>query len=148
MKRIVANEETCMGCGLCEVYCAVQHSAHRDDVIGAYNKERKKPISRIKLEVNKPVSFAIQCRNCEDAPCVSACLSGAMTKNEETGLVVHDEGKCIGCWTCLLTCPYGALRVDVSGRVVAKCDMCPGLDEPACVKGCPNGALVCKEIRP
>lgn len=147
MKRITANEEACMGCGLCEVHCAVQHSTS-GDLMKAYKKERHKPISRIRLEVSRPVSFAIQCRHCEDAPCVSACLSGAMAKDEETGLVVHNKDKCIGCWTCILVCPYGALRTDVSGRVVAKCDMCPGLDKPACVEGCPNGALVCREVNP
>ncbi|MGZ4850912.1 MAG: 4Fe-4S dicluster domain-containing protein, partial [Candidatus Bathyarchaeia archaeon] len=90
MKRIIANQEACMGCGLCEVYCIVQHSKSKD-VVKAYNSERPKPISRVTVELNKPVSFAIQCRHCEDAPCVTACLSGAMQKDEKTGLVTHDK---------------------------------------------------------
>ena len=146
MKRIIANEETCMGCGLCEVHCAVQHSTSKD-MVKAYNREKHRPISRIRLEVSKPVSFAIQCRHCEDAPCVSACLSGAMRRDEETGLVAHNKDKCIGCWTCVLVCPYGALRMDSSGKVVAKCDMCSSLEKPACVAGCPNDALIYKEVR-
>jgi carbon-monoxide dehydrogenase iron sulfur subunit len=92
MKKIIAKQEVCMGCGLCEVYCIVQHSKSKD-IIKAYNSEHPKPISRVRLEVNKPVSFAIQCRHCEDAPCVTACLSGAMQKDEKTGLVTHNQEK-------------------------------------------------------
>src|SRR5512138_1406684 len=84
VKKIVAKQEACMGCGLCEVYCTVAHSKSKD-AIKAYNSERPKSISRIRREVNKPVSFAIQCRNCDDAPCVSACLAAAMTKDSMTG---------------------------------------------------------------
>ena len=101
----------------------------------------------MKLEVNKPVSFAIQCRHCEDAPCVTACLSSAMKKDEETGLVTHDPEKCIGCWTCIMVCPFGAIKMDSSGKVVSKCDLCAELEVPACVANCPNGALVYKEVK-
>ena len=146
MKRIIAKEEICMGCGLCEVYCTVQHSKTKD-IIKAY-KETPKPISRVRLEVAKPISFAIQCRNCEDAPCVIACLSGAMTMDEETGLIKHNKDKCIGCWTCVMVCPYGALKMDISGKVVAKCDLCQELESPACVANCPNRALIVKEVEP
>ncbi|MEM2968080.1 MAG: 4Fe-4S dicluster domain-containing protein [Candidatus Bathyarchaeia archaeon] len=147
MKRIVAKEEFCIGCGLCEVYCTVQHSKSKD-IIKAYNRENPRPLGRVRLEVNKPVSFAIQCRHCEDAPCVTACLSGAMKKDESTGLVIHDAAKCMGCWTCIMVCPYSAIKMDVSGKVVAKCDFCSGLDVPACVANCPNGALVLMEVKP
>ena len=146
MKRIIAIEEACMGCGLCEVYCTVQHSKTKD-IIKAFNKETPKPISRVRLEVHKPISFAIQCRNCEDAPCVTACLSGAMTKDKETGLIKHNKDKCIGCWTCVMVCPYGALKKNVSGKVVAKCDLCQELESPTCVANCPNRALVLKEVK-
>jgi len=147
LKRIIANEEVCMGCGLCEVYCTVQHSKSKD-IVKAYNRETPRPISRVRLEANRPVSFAIQCRHCEDAPCVTACLSGAMTRDEETGLVTHNKEKCMGCWTCVMVCPYGALKMDISDKVVAKCDLCQELDTPACVANCPNNALTIKEVKP
>ena len=146
MKRILVTEELCMGCKLCEVHCIVQHSNSKD-LIKAFKKEVPRPLSRVRVEEAKPVSFAIQCRNCEEAPCVIACLSGAMHFDEETGLVVHDAETCVGCWTCIMVCPYGALAMDVLGRkVVVKCDLCPGLDVPACVANCPNEALEYREV--
>ena len=123
-----------------------QHSKSKD-IVKAYNSEHPKPISRVRREVNKPVSFAIQCRHCEDAPCVTACLSGAMTKDPKTGEVTHNKDKCMGCWTCIMVCPYGAIKMDKEDKVVAKCDLCQGLAEPACVANCPNQALVFKEVK-
>lgn len=146
MRRIVTIEEHCMGCGLCEVYCTVQHSKTKD-IVKAYNKEKPKPVSRVRLEVNKPVSFAIQCRNCEEASCVTACLSGAMRKDEKTGLVTHNPEKCIGCWTCIMVCPYGAIKMDISGKAAVKCDSCSEIEVPVCVANCPNGALAVKEVK-
>jgi len=144
MKRILYKEEACIGCGLCEVHCLVQHSKSKD-TIKAYKREVPRPLSRVRLEVNRPLAFAIQCQHCEEPPCVTACLSGAMQKDEETGLVTHDAEKCIGCWTCIMVCPYGAIKIDtVKRRVVAKCDLCTELKTPACVTNCPNGALIYK----
>lgn len=144
MRRIIAKQEACMGCGLCEVYCTIQHSKSKDPV-KAYNSENPRPISRVRLEVNKPTSFSIQCRNCEDPACVSACLTGAMQKDPKTGQVTHNAEKCMGCWTCIMVCPYGAIRMDKQNKVVAKCDLCQGLQTPACVANCPNQALIVKE---
>ena len=145
MKRILVHEEACMGCGLCEVYCKVEHSRSKD-TIKAYKREYPRPLSRIRIEEARPISFAVQCRHCEDFPCVIACLSGAMRLDEETGLVIHDPEKCMGCWNCIMVCPYGALVMD--SNAVAKCDLCPDLDMPACVAGCPNQALVYEEVTP
>ena len=78
---------------------------------------------------------------------MTACPSGAMTKDEETGLIKHNKDKCRGCWTCVMVCPYGALKMDISGKVVAKCDLCQELESPACVANCPNRALAVKEVK-
>jgi anaerobic carbon-monoxide dehydrogenase iron sulfur subunit len=145
MRKISVNEDVCIGCGLCQVYCTLEHSKSKD-VIKAYLKEDPKPVSRIRVETNKPVSISIRCQHCKDKPCVYACLAGAMTLDKETGLVTHDPEKCMGCWTCVMVCPYGAVKPDSSGKIVAKCDLCPHLDVPACVANCPNDALVCEEV--
>lgn len=68
-----------------------------------------------------------------------------MQRDSTTGLVVVDRNKCMGCWTCIVACPNGALTRDLDNRVVAKCDLCPGREVPACVANCPNEALVLVE---
>ena len=132
-----------MGCELCNVYCKVQHSVTKD-LIKAYKKENPEPISRLRVEKSKPVSFPIQCRHCEDPTCVNACLSGAMYVDEKTGIVKHNAEKCMGCWTCVMVCPFGAVIMDPSDHTVKKCDLCEDLEIPACVANCPNEALLYK----
>ncbi len=104
------------------------------------------PIARVRPVIDRPLSIGIQCHHCNDAPCVAACLTGAMSIDEETGKVVHDLVKCIGCWTCVMVCPFGAIVVSESQKVPAKCDLCPELKIPACVANCPNEALTFDEV--
>ena len=148
MRKISFRKEVCMGCGLCEVYCLVQHSRSKD-IVKAYKREVPQPLSRVRVEVKAPSSLAVQCLHCHDPPCVRACLSGAMEQDNATGLITHNVEKCVGCWTCIIVCPYGAIAMDaVNRRVVAKCDLCAELAVPACVANCPNEALVCHEVTP
>ena len=69
-----------------------------------------------------------------------ACISGAMQRASD-GTVRVDPDRCVGCWTCILACPYGAVVGEIGGRKVVKCDLCSGDAVPACVAHCPNGAL-------
>ena len=147
MKRVFIREEVCMGCHLCEVYCQIQHSACNDPV-KVFRNELLTPLPRLRVEERYPVSFSVHCRHCSDAPCVSACLTGALGKNMETGAVTVDESRCIGCWTCLLVCPLGAIKRDTGQKMIIKCDLCNGKDIPVCVEQCPNEALVYQESIP
>ncbi len=148
MKRVYAREEVCAGCKLCEVHCATAHSEYPDNIVKAFLKQKTKPVSRILVEENRPVSFALQCRHCEEAPCTKACITGAMQRNPETGVVTNQEDRCVGCWTCVLVCPFGAIKRDEQGhKVASKCDLCSstGATLPACVQNCPNNALIYTE---
>ena len=40
------------------------------------------------------------------------CMSGAMTKDENLGIVSYDENKCASCFMCVMSCPYGVLKPD------------------------------------
>lgn len=133
-----------MGCHLCEVYCQQQHSQSKD-LIKAFKKESPRPLPRVRMEAKDSVSFSVRCQHCEDAPCVQACLTGALTKDPVTGVVLVDTEKCVGCWTCILVCPYGAIRRDTERSKAVKCDMCQGRPTPACVDNCPNEALIYAE---
>ena len=42
---------------------------------------------------------------------------------------------------CVMACPFGAVTPSAAFHVAMKCDACMHMDEPACVAGCPTGAL-------
>lgn len=141
MKGIRVREAVCIGCGLCRVYCLVEHS-HSKDLIKAFKKENPRPLARIRVDRWEEISFPVQCHHCAEPWCTYSCLTGAMQKDPLTGVVSVDPERCIGCGTCIVACPYGALAKDTSKRIIAKCDFCLGLTIPACVANCPNEALV------
>lgn len=142
MKKVFVREEYCVACGLCQVFCATRHSRYPEDVLKAYRLSSRQPVARLVVEKRAAVSFAWQCRHCEDAPCVSACISGAMSK-DETGRVLVNEERCVGCSTCVAACPYGAvMTLYPQESLVVKCDLCQGSEIPACVQHCPNEALI------
>ena len=94
--------------------------------------------------------FPKSCLHCEDAACVTVCPTGASYKRAEDGIVLVDEGLCIGCGLCAWACPYGARELDADQGVMKKCTLCidriynENLEEvdrvPACVRTCPTGA--------
>ena len=147
MKRILIREEHCIGCRLCEIHCVVQHSKSRR-IIKAYKGEFPRPEPRVVVEEHDFVSFALQCRHCEEAPCLDACVAGAMRREQETGAVLCDEDKCVGCWMCLMVCPFGVIQRSAQRKIASKCDLCYGAELPACVKNCPNEALLLVEATP
>jgi len=118
----------------------VAHSRSRK-ILKAYIQERDTISSRILVEGTCRVSFAVQCRHCEEAPCVEGCITGAMTKDPETGVVLCDSDKCVGCLMCVMVCPCGAVLRNPGGKIVSKCDLCISHGLPACVENCPNEAL-------
>lgn len=140
MKRIWINEEYCIGCRLCEIHCIVEHSKSKK-ILKAFKDEAVRACAAVMVEEHGYVSFALQCRHCKDAPCLSACMTGAMSRDPNTGAVLHDEEKCVGCWMCVMVCPFGVTRPDHDKhKIASKCDLCSG--KPACVEHCPNEALV------
>ncbi|AKL97742.1 4Fe-4S dicluster domain-containing protein [Endomicrobium proavitum] len=141
MKRVYAFENRCLGCGLCEVYCKTAHSKSKDIIKANRNENITSAIVIEEILQPKAVAyFALQCRHCDDAKCVKACIAGAMYK-DENGVVRNDKDKCVACLSCLLVCPFGAVKKTEEGKTVSKCDLCIDFGAPACVENCPNGAL-------
>jgi formate dehydrogenase iron-sulfur subunit len=87
-----------------------------------------------------------QCLHCDEPACANACLVGALKKTE-SGPVVYDESKCMGCRYCMVACPFDVPTFEWSRTLplIRKCTFCAdrqseGL-QPACVTTCPTGAL-------
>jgi carbon-monoxide dehydrogenase iron sulfur subunit len=145
MRRVYVREEVCIGCHLCEVYCQLQH-APSTDLVKALKKESTRPLPRLQVEEKGILSLSVRCQHCDEAPCIQACLTGALARDTVSSLVMVDKERCIGCGTCLLVCPLGAIRLDKGQKKMIKCDLCQGEEIPACVANCPNEALVYVEV--
>ncbi|MBQ6540270.1 MAG: 4Fe-4S binding protein, partial [Oscillospiraceae bacterium] len=118
MKRVYVNEEWCLACHLCEYNCAFANSGLNDMVLAL----KGKPIyPRIHVEGSEKISYAVSCRHCEDPICVKSCIAGALSKHD--GVIRIDKNRCVGCFTCILVCPFGALAPSESG-VMQKCELC------------------------
>ena len=142
MKRVYVREEWCLGCHLCEYNCAFANSG-LDDMVKALKGKDIRP--RIHVEDGEnDVHFAVSCRHCDVPLCVKGCITGALTQKD--GVITIDENKCVGCYTCILSCPYGAVMPG-EGTAVQKCELCTrnAQGSPACVAGCPNQAIVWEE---
>jgi Fe-S-cluster-containing hydrogenase components 1 len=76
--------------------------------------------------------------------CVKGCITGALSISD--GVITMDTERCVSCYTCILSCPYGAVSPS-DGGAVQKCELCvkTKVGTPACVSGCPNGAIVFEE---
>jgi carbon-monoxide dehydrogenase iron sulfur subunit len=144
MGHIKAKETYCLGCKLCEIHCLVAHSRSRK-IIKCFYNEKDEITPRILVEDTGRVSFAVQCRHCVEAPCIESCISGAMHYDGQTGAVLCDTERCVGCLMCVMVCPAGAVLRSKKGTVVSKCDLCLESGLPACVENCPNEALYYEE---
>ncbi len=112
------------------------------DLVKAFKRETPPPVARVRLEEKGPIAFSLRCQHCDEAPCIYACLTGALNRDPVSGVIDVDQEKCIGCWTCILACPFGAIKQDTEQEKAIKCDLCRGADVPACVANCPNEALL------
>jgi anaerobic dimethyl sulfoxide reductase subunit B len=130
----------CSGCMACMVACFDQNDM--PDTGATFRH-----VSRIETGTYPDVSIryvSLACMHCGEAPCVAVCPRQALTKQQDTGIVVVSQDLCIGCHACATVCPFGATQVPESNGM-RKCDFCVtrvenGM-EPACVRTCPTKAL-------
>ena len=116
MEKILIQPDVCDGCMDCEDACAQLHGCSGiivREVEGSY--------------------YPIICQHCEDAPCEIICPTEAIS---DEGI---EEERCIGCGLCMMVCPFGAILIHE--RKAHKCDQCPDLDTPACIKACSKRAI-------
>jgi len=144
MNKIIAcRVEHCLGCRSCEIACALAHSQSKD--LHEAVLEAPRPQRRVTVEVAGAHGLPLQCRHCEEGLCQLVCPTGAIHRDEKTGITSVDEDLCIGCKLCILMCPLGVLRIGEHNRATIKCDQCLDRqaegERPACVAACPTHAL-------
>lgn len=134
MKQIYANPDLCTGCRLCSTACAIAKlgvaTPHKGAII-------------IRQNLFERYEFQSLCRHCDPAPCMDACMVGCIQRDPATGTVTLDTDRCVGCWMCIMVCPYDAIRRDRERQVAIKCDRCYQRPQgPVCVAACPTEALM------
>lgn len=142
MRKIKLGKDKCVACHTCEIACALKHSD--SDIIEDAYLEFPVPNSRLKIVMKKAKLHLRKCVHCKKPKCVEACEEGAITKQDD-GVVVIDESKCKGCWTCIEACPFDAIVKCGDEKTALKCDLCLDLEVPACVASCHVDALTVEE---
>lgn len=148
---VIAEPDKCIGCRTCEVACALAHPIGNPGE--RLSPENFRP--RLKLVKGKNATAPVQCRHCVNAPCVNSCPTGALVYERGTVQLVGEM--CIGCQSCVLACPFGAMDMAPmpvgspgQGPLTArdyvmqalKCDLCVDVrGGPACIPVCPTKAL-------
>ncbi len=144
-QAMVIDLHRCTRCDDCVKACAATHDGNPRFV--------REGISHEQLQ------FVQACMQCTDPVCMIGCPTGAIARDEETGVVEIYEPICVGCGTCAAACPYENIRMaevfDSQGRPyhdiergkpimkATKCDMCSRQPSgPACASACPHDALV------
>ena len=140
MKILGIHLDRCLGCKTCELYCAVERGSHSKTLLGAF-QETPLPQSRLRVEGNARLAFSLQCHHCLRAPCLDACLAGALVRDAESELVILHEDRCIGCWTCTVFCPYGVIFPWPERKIALKCDRCLHREGPVCAAVRPTQAI-------
>ncbi len=147
-KMITVNEQRCLGCKSCVLECAMAHTEAKT-LIEALTSETP-PQPRLHVEPLDQFAMPLQCRHCEDAPCMMVCPTEAIHRFSDLGPVLLDQERCIGCKFCLMVCPFGVIDVSRDGKAMIKCDQCiertEAGEDPACVAACPTGAIKFVEL--
>lgn len=129
--RIVFDPQSCRACKVCEISCAIYHEGKAGASMARIN------IRFDEFQETDPIS-ATFCFQCQDAPCIQACPVEAMSRAADTGAVLIDEERCIGCMQCRDACPWDVPKRHPEERLAIKCDLCSERSAgPLCVKVCP-----------
>ncbi len=157
---VLVDTTVCIGCRKCEWACKTAHNLETPS-IDFYDdrsvfKERRRPDDKALTVVNEyqknnshdlPINVKVQCMHCDHPACVSACIVGAFSK-EENGSVIWDGDKCIGCRYCMVACPFQVPAFEYEEALkpdIKKCDFCFERTSkgniPACIEICPVEAV-------
>ena len=99
-KRVVADSSRCIGCQTCMAACIEAH-----DIPGNI------AAPRLRVTRTYEISAPVACHHCEDAPCAKACPTGALFFDPKNHRIGVNEDNCIGCKSCVMACPFGAVSV-------------------------------------
>lgn len=136
---MLINTKKCVGCYACRVACQMKNGLEPEESFIHFLDRETGTFPTVHAEI-----VPMQCQHCENAPCEAVCPTHA-TYHTDSGVVLVDESKCVGCKYCMAACPYGArIQIESTG-VIEKCRLCwdgDKPDDPACVATCIAGARI------
>ena len=147
---LVYDSRLCWGCQSCMFACSTSHQGEANPTLSRIQIIRDAPsFTKYPLDITMAV-----CRQCVTPLCVQNCPVGAAHVDAGHGNIrVIDQEKCIGCRTCIQSCPQRPHRTvwNPYKNKSSKCDLCVDAPnwsrkggpngEPACVTICPSKAL-------
>lgn len=154
-KGILVTPELCTACKGCQSACKQWNKLPAVATKNTGSMENPPDLSadtfnRIRFMEAKGADYpdwlfvSQRCMHCADAGCLKICPSSAI-KRKDTGAIVVDQKKCIGCKLCRSACPFDIPRHDFETGKMSKCTLChdrlANSLEPLCAKTCPTGAL-------
>ncbi len=130
-KLLLVDMDKCTGCMQCSLACSLIKEDLFDPARG-----------RIKVLKREDIALGISllCEQCDTYPCIDACPDGALSRDEETGIISVDAEICTQCGACVDACPYHGIRLHPETDTPIICDLCGG--DPYCAKHCVPGAIV------
>lgn len=135
------DQRYCIGCQGCQTACQARNYSDPGEFLRTADSFELK---------DKGPYLSVSCNHCEKPACAENCPVGAISKDEETGIVSTDYKKCVGCKTCIEVCPYDAPKFNKEKEVSHKCDLCKDRleagEKPACVEACPMKVLTFGEL--
>ena len=105
---MVIDLQRCTGCGGCIISCISENNVQTGVTWAKKVSQTLGTFPNVKFDF-----FPTLCNHCEKAPCVRACPTGAMHK-DDGDITAHDPKKCIGCKTCKAMCPYDVISLNTT----------------------------------
>ncbi len=142
-KGLLIDISKCVGCRECARACADANNLPQEEA----TELSATHYTVVQSYFDDQTFVRRLCMHCNEPTCVSVCLVGAFRKTE-TGAVVYDESKCIGCRYCMQACPFEVPRYEWSklSPRIQKCKMCyervAGGGKTACAEACQFDATV------
>jgi len=138
---LTQDKDYCVGCLSCEVYCQKNKDLPEGPRLCQIVVIGKQKVQNLLRETY----IYMGCFHCDHPICVAACPTGAMVKSQMDGIVYVNESKCVGCASCVVACPWGAVQWNPKTKKAIKCDLCKdrlvqGL-KPVCVTVCTTSCL-------
>lgn len=140
---MVIQQDNCIDCERCLEACRLTNN------VPEYGY-RTRILEQVKPDAigRKTEFIPVICNHCNNPACVRACPTKATYKNQQNGIVMVDQDKCIGCKTCMTACPCNDRYYNEETKSVDKCDFCynsrlsKGETTTACAAACPANVRI------